>query len=634
VSDDDKPLSKFQQRLAERRAKEAAEKASEEDYSDLVPENPYSPSESDRALDAAIKRIDILDAYRRYIGKNNPTVRKGQREGIEISCPAPGHVDKEPSAWVNLDKQTWNCGRCKIGGDALDFAAIAKGLAWPNTYKKDGSFRRLKERMAEDFGFKVTSLPGGAAVVTEPETDKLDTPDNSDKSDISDKPTASSDKKSADSSDGEIIELFEEDENFLIPGFDWKKIIEPNTFLHAYMKAAKVDDAPLEYHLFHALIGLGMALGRDVRLFDSQPVYGNLFVCTIGRSGSGKSKAKTYLDTLLNKALPHKWDDPFSKGTLHVNAPGSAEVLIHSFQKPILDPADAKKVIAYSPVRGLISFSELSSLTGRTGRQGSVLNPTLMQFYDMERKVSTRSLTHGIKEADFPFASAITSTQPKALKDLLSKSDDASGFLNRWVYVLGKPKKKFAVGGAVVDMDPAVPYLERVFGWAGGFRHDEMISWSDKALARFENFFYQRIERDKERTDHDLLVRIDLVLKKLILLFTANLMLKEVPVKCVDAAIEMYEYLVTGFSVPASQIIRTPTGDMQEAIMNLALKQYKLDGKGVTLRQISKSLWRRNYSAEQLNRTVDALVKIGMLNMVTSPVGVRGAPTVRYKYVN
>src|SRR3546814_6014676 len=72
------------------------------------------------------------------------------------------------------------------------------------------------------------------------------------------------------------------------------------------MDATVKDDVPEEYHFWNGLLGLGFALGRDVSLMDFQPVYGNLFVCTLGRTGSGKSRAKGHLDRLLSTALPHE----------------------------------------------------------------------------------------------------------------------------------------------------------------------------------------------------------------------------------------------------------------------------------------------------------------------------------------
>lgn len=636
---DTPPKSKFQQKLEEREAKERAEEAARaaqaEHDADLIPENPYQLTDADLALDQAILRLDPISIYNRYIGKKPlPVRRAGQTENIMIRCPNPTHEDKNPDAWIGLkgDKWVWACGPCEMkGGDIYDFAAIGKGYAYPNTYKKDGTFHKLKLEIAEDFGIHITKLPGGAALVSEPETDESDTPDTPD---IPDKTDISDAAPQEISSDAQIIELYEEDENILIPKFDWSKVIAPDTFLYEYMKAVKVDDVPLEFHLFHALIGLGMALGKDVKLYDGIPVYGNLFVCTLGRSGSGKSRAKYHLDTLLREALPYKPDDPFSKGTHIVSTPGSAEMLIHNFQKPLIDPTDGKTVIGNAPVRGLVSYSELSSLVSRAGRMGSAIKPTLMQFYDMENTVTSQSLTHGKKEAQDPFCSAITSTQPKALKDLIGTSDDVSGFLNRWLYVLGTPKKKLAIGAVRVDMSAAVDKLEKIFGWAGTRKRDEDILWTPEAADRFTEFFHDRIEVDKRKIDSDMMVRIDLLMKKLILLFTANIKEDRAPVECIDSAIELYEYLLAGFAVPASQISRTNVGDLQQAIMNIAMKQYKLDGKGVTLRQISKTLWRRNFSAKLINDTVDALVKLGMLKLIQPSTGSAGRPTVRYKYVD
>lgn len=649
VSDSEETL--FERKLRERReaqerANPAATPASRQYFdSDLVPDSPYEKTEMDEAINAAVSRIDIIDAYNKYIHKSKVNKRNGQTESIMISCPNPSHTDKKPSAWLNTAKQTGYCEPCGIGFDAYDFAAISKGLSWPLIYKGDGSFPELKRQMAADFGFVATVLPGGAVIIAEPEPDdepasKADIPDTADiadKTDIldtaADAPPTATAASTHSTDDTGVIELFEAEKVYIVPPIDWNKVIIPGTFLDEYMKCTRIDDVPEEFHFFHGLIALGLALGKDVRLYDSRPVYGNLFICTLGRSGSGKSKAHYYLGQLLNKALPYKHSDPFSKGTRKISAPGSAEVLIYNFQKPVTDPSDPKTVLFNAPVRGLIDYNELSSLLSRSNRMGSAIKPTMMQFYDMESVVATSSLTTGLKEATDPFASAITSTQPKALKDLLKGSDDSSGFLNRWAFILGTSKKRFAVGGAVVDVTPAVKPLEDILGYAATFGPDSM-DWSPEALKMFTNFFHKTIEVDKERFDTDLFVRLDLLLKKLILLFTANVLEKVVPVHAVESAIALYDFLVAGYAVPSEEVGNTIASEMQDAIMSVALKQYRVNGKGVSLRQLAKSLWRRKYNHEQLLRCAEALVKIGYLKLETAKAGDLGRPTVRYKYVD
>lgn len=616
----DRPdISKFQKKLAERRAAEEAKKreAQKTQYvhdEDLIPDNEDIRTEQQQEIDKAVDGIDILDAYRVFCGKMEPKRRGDQREGIKISCPIPGHVDKDPSAWINLDKQTWYCGGCAEGGDSHDLAAYHFGYDVPG-YKKDGSFHKLREQMAESFGVVVTSLPGGGAIVSGPE------------------PTTG-DEGSSDDPPAEVIELYDnEDEEILLPTLNWRPIIPPDTFIDTYMTQAMIDDVPEEYHLFHALLALGFALGREVRLYDFVPVFGNLFVCTLGRSGSGKSKARFHLDTLLTRALPHDWNDPNSKGVRKISAPGSAEVLIHNFQKAVADPTNPKNIAYYAPVRGLVDFNELSSLIHRAKRQGSVIAPTMMSFYDMEPLIATSSMTHGQKEAHEPFASALTTTQPRALRNLIDKSDDASGFLNRWVFVPGGDKQRFAIGGVRVNMEPAVEPLQSIHGWAGSFKSDELINWTPEAAKLFTQFFHERIEPEKKKAQTALLTRTDLLMKKLILLFTANLKQRLVPAEAVESSIKMFPYLLESYGVPAEELGTSLSSEVAEAVLYQTKRVWERDKKGVTLNQVAKALKHRKYPNDLLIKTIDNLVKLGFLRLEASPKGSVGRPTTRYKYV-
>lgn len=618
----DPDLTVFQQKLAQRRAEEEQRRRAEQTANqesqlkfdpDLIPSNEFQRSEEDRAMDRVIDNIDIIAAYRRWCGKMEPKVRNGQTEGIKISCPIPGHLDKNPSAWINTDKQTWFCGACNEGGDAHDLAAFHFGFEVPK-YKEGSTFHELRRKMAEDFGFTFTRYPGGITVVTAPE------------------PTTAVEDEGE--SEAEVVSLFDDsDDDWIIPELNWREVVRPDTFLDAYMKATILDDVPEEYHFWNGLIALGFALGRDVRLFDLVPVYPNLFICSLGHSGTGKSKARYHLDQLLSTALPHNWSDPNSKGVRKVSAPGSAEVLIHNFQKPVPDPNDPKRIAYFASVRGLIDFNELSALIGRANRQGNVSIPTLMQFYDMEGVITTSSMSHGSKEAHEPFASALTTTQPRALRNLLSRTDASSGFLNRWVFVPGRDKQRFAIGGVRVDMTPAVKPLQDVMGWAGSFKSQDFITWSPEAEKLFTEFFHTKVMPDKKRDQSDMITRVDLLLKKLILLFTANEMLKEVPEHCVAAAISCYDYIVESYALVSGEVGNTLQSEISEAILAFAKKEFEKNKRGITLSALARSLHRRKYPHDLLIKTCDSLVKIGFLTVEKANTNSVGRPTVRYKYV-
>lgn len=601
-------LSVFQERLAERRAREEAKaKAKQQFDSDLIPEEDYDQSEADVEMDKVIDSIDIIDAYNRWCGKMRPSVNNKRTEGIKISCPIPGHVDNDPSAWINLDKQVWFCGGCQVGGDKYDIAAYALGVS---DYKEGANFHKLREGMAKDFGYTITKSPGGTvtieAPVILPEEPEVPPPG------------------------AEVISLHEEedDEPLEMPSLDWRPVCPPQTFLHEYMKATVIDDSPEEYHFFHALIALGFALGRDVTLFDSVPVYSNLFICTLGRSGTGKSKARRHLDNLLFAALPYDRKSVPSKGVLKVNAPGSAESMINQFMAPVEDPSNPKKIIYYAPVRGLIDFNELSSLTARTNRQGSAMKPTLMQFYDMEDVIQTVSMTSGSKEAHQPFASALTTSQPRALRDLITASDDNSGFLNRWLFIPGKEKQRFSVGGVKVDMTPCVKPLQTVQGWASTFR-SEQVEWSEEAFVVWDKFFHDTLEPIRKNARNDLLVRIDLTLKKLMLLFAANRGEKVLSEQSVLDALHCFPYFKAAYGIPEAQIGNTINNEISEVIMK-QVEKYEKRG-GVSAAIMWSNVKHKKYDKKRFNEVLKTLIQMELISEEKTKRGTVGKPTTRYK---
>lgn len=117
--------SAFEKKLRERReakAREAADKATRERVAhveastwaaELIPDigDDKKRDSTDDALDRLLNDIDVIEAYHKFCGKMRVDKRKRSRDGIKVSCPIPGHIDANPSAWVNTDKNVWYCGR-------------------------------------------------------------------------------------------------------------------------------------------------------------------------------------------------------------------------------------------------------------------------------------------------------------------------------------------------------------------------------------------------------------------------------------------------------------------------------------------------------------------------------------------
>lgn len=565
-------------------------------------------------LDSVVNGIDIITAYNKFANKG--IVVPGTRvEGIKVRCPNPAHEDKNPSAWINTDKQVWTCGACELGGDKFDIAAWYFNMPVPG-YKAGKNFPELRARMAAAMGYTVTRN-GPSITLTKEE--KVTGPDGV---------TVESGAPKQPEELAPVTEIRPTLEPIEDISLTWKPLCAPGTFLDAYMQAASKDDVPEEYHFWNAMLAISMAIGRDATLRDLRPVFGNLFVCILGRTGSGKSKAKYLLDSLLHAALPYSQTDPASKGVLRTNAPASAEALIWAFQKRVADPSKPKGSDELHPVRGLIDYSELSSLIGRTNRSGSVLVPTLMQFYDMEATVSTVSRTHGTEAAYEPYACAITTSQPKSLRGLLTMSDAASGFLNRWLFISGREKRRIAVGGETPDMTPAIEPLQKIHAWASDAGQ---IAWSQEAIKSFEDFFHSVLTPIIHDDETDMLSRLDLLAKKLILLFTANGMHDSVRPESVELMKQTVPYLLECYGVPGAQVGTSLQEDMRTEILKAIVSFTTRKGKGPSSRDINQIIKRKKYPLDLYNKTLRHMTDIEEIFAETSlPEGGRGRPTTRY----
>ena len=595
----------------------------------------------DVALDSVIDGLDIIAAYNQYAGKGMVDPG-GRTESIKVRCPNPSHPDHNPSAWINTEKQVFTCATCG-GGDKFDIAAWYFGMPVPG-YKQGRSFHELRERIAASRGYTVARAAGVTTVTAAPEPARAPDPQlpeavREDSAPAAD-PTVGPDGAHievgppvapfvaaplaavTDIADHRAapLELVDEIE------LDWKPLTPPGTFLDIYMRQVVVDDVPEEYHFWNGLLAIAAALGRDATLQDLRPVYGNLFVCILGRTGAGKSKAKYLLDLLLHEALPYSITDPFSKGVLRANAPASAEALIWMFQKKIKDPSTGKE--DNFPVRGIVDYNELSSLVGRTQRSGNVLTPTLMQFYDMEPTVSTTSRTHGTELAVEPYACAVTTSQPKSLKGLLTTGDAASGALNRWFFAVGKSKPRIAVGGSMPDIKPAVKPLKDIQGWATAVKQ---ITWSQEALDEFEMFFRRTIEPTMKRDETDLLSRLDLLCKKLILLFTANMQHRQVQLESIKQMEHMFDYILQCYGVPGAQVGSTLQEEIRTDILKSIVSFQSRKGIGPSARDINQLIKQKKHPLDMFNKTLKHMVEIEEINGETvAPVGGRGRFTTRY----
>jgi hypothetical protein len=117
-----------------------------------VPDDDDDPTPLDRPdYVAAIKsKMGILAAVRQW-GKPQDRFKQGNRtEGIHVRCPFDSHPDMHPSAWVNTQTNLWNCGKCQVGGDVIDFFAARRYSLDPHSYHATSQFHEIVEEIAAE----------------------------------------------------------------------------------------------------------------------------------------------------------------------------------------------------------------------------------------------------------------------------------------------------------------------------------------------------------------------------------------------------------------------------------------------------------------------------------------------------
>lgn len=591
------------------------------DYTEDIPELDLTIniSPEQKTLDEFIAHMTIVDAYRQWCNKT-PITPSGRRE-IKVSCPNPQHADKEASCSLNTEKNVFMCFICG-GGDLWDIAAWSKGFPVPG-YKSDPkSFRELRKQIGAEFGLHVIEKDNTGAIVVSAAQLPPTPP-----------PTQIPTVANALAQEEEFERRLSEKRHFA--RIDWRAILPEGSFLHSYIEAASVDDCPEEFHFWNGLVALGFAVGRKRVLEDTPTVIGNLFVCLTGGTGTGKSKSKRQLTNLLIENLPWKKEDIMARGTRIIAGAQSGEILVKQFLHYIELPT-GKPGPAIPGIKGLVNFEELAELVGKAGRQGSTLKELLQDLYD-GANISSTSMTHGENVAEKPYGSLITTTQIKSIRALIGRRDDNSGFANRWVFATGVPKKQFAVNRTSYNFIRAGGLIRLINSDADNI---EVITWTDTAEHLWNEFFHGNIIPFRDcNPDASIAQRVDLLLKKLFLLFAVNKREKVVSVSTVEAVLALYPHLMETYQIIDEQIGASEVGDDEDMVFRALQRMTIMNlspapdshNSGPTARELQMICKSRIKSAKQIKQILDNFVALGLVEKYSSPSGPSGGrPTVRF----
>lgn len=643
----------------------------------LIPDtdSPSTKTDEDLELDRILDAVGVIEAYNRWCGKMTPSVNDRRTEGIKISCPIPGHRDNVPSAWANTEKNTWYCGPCAQGGDGYDIAAFHHGFPVPG-YKEGAMFHKLRRAMGEDLGYSFKEKIGGgydlvppvviSAPVTPPPilplqptppspassipvaSHQLGTPPVVGQGHLSlvsqiplAGPVPAPEEVGQPSLDAiaDVISIDPEvdaydpelDSDAAIPTFDWRGALAgyEDTFLHQWCLATSLDYSPEEYHLFSGLLLLGLAAGRDVVMGGDRPVMANLPICYLGKTGSGKSTAQNYVTKAIGYAMPENNLGIIVEGTRIVGEVASGEALIGEFGSQV------KGMPNGVPIKGYVEFSELSGLLAKSSIAGSTLKTKIMDFIDGKHVIANTSQTHGRKVAENAFAAFSTSSQPRALRKLLDTQDQASGYLNRWLYVSGptKPRDDY-FGGATISLQQALNTLSGI-AIASQKKNptDPSVVLDVTADARgaFADFF-RPIDAMIKQSDNDMIARLEIHYKKLMLCHAVNRRAGWIDERDVEFVERIHPYILANFKLVGAQLGRKEGQENIDRLLNYIRRKEKELGRGPTRSQINTAM-RAKMSTKEVNEAIKELERADYIEPFKILTGKRGKPPTGYQSV-
>lgn len=589
---------------------------------DLVPEvDLFTPTPEALEIDAVLNAVDIVTAYTRWCHKSEP--RPGsKREGIKVSCPNPEHPDTHPSAWLNLDKGNGGvgtCGSCSIGFDKYDIYAWSVGLAVPG-YKTH--FADVKKAMALDLGYTVTSGAGRIYAVPPPPVPVEPVDDG-----VGEGPGAVDDAVAPvialHPTKAEIAAMAADD--FTPPSFDWRELpaITPNSFLHKWLTITSQGEEPEEYYTWLGCQALGLAVGNGVRLASNRPYRANLMLCLVGPPAVGKTVAIGEMMSLLHLALPFK-AEAGNNGVLLAPRIASGEALVDVLAVMVDDPATEGKVQA--PVRGLVSDAELSALMMRANRTGNTLKENMQDFYDSTMPVSIFSRTSGRREVKEHFVSFVTSTQHDRLQDLLRSQDEASGFISRWMFAYGAAKPRSPRRTLVLDTSPCVDSLRAVRAWSSVNRVVDFHT--PRTEARWDRFFAHVLDPIISSAETASLVRLDLLCRKILLLFAINDHSTSVTIEHIQSLELLWPYLLSGHSHVHDAVTIDALSLLMDRIEIFVSRFHDMRSQWPTRRDMSRGFSKRR---KDFDYALEGLLRDGRLIEVLQKPAAGGRPTTRYR---
>jgi len=392
----------------------------------------------------------------------------------------------------------------------------------------------------------------------------------------------------------------------------------PGEFVRLVETQTEADPAAL---LFQFLAAQGSIIGRSPHMsVGADKHHANLFMVIVGKT----AKARKGMSWGEVRRICELTDIEWARRRI-LSGLSSGEGLIHAVRDEIKEMVPIKengRIVrreeqvtdeGETDKRLLCVEGELAQALQCAAREGSTLSSIMRLAWD---GVTLRVLAKNARAScALPHVSIIGHITSAELQKLLSESDAANGFANRFIWVCSRRSKHLPFGGTV-DPEELARLGDRLRDAVSFARKVQEMAWATHARPLWEEA-YSRLDEDKPGLFGLVTARAEAQSLRLAMLYALLDKSAEIRIEHLCAALELWRYCADSAAYIFGQALGDPTAD---AIVELL----RTRPEGVTRTELNAH-FDRNKSKVELDRAVALAQQNGLLRIEKRETG--GRPT-------
>jgi len=399
----------------------------------------------------------------------------------------------------------------------------------------------------------------------------------------------------------------------------------PGEFVNLVGPNTEADPAAL---LFQFLAAMGSIIGRGPYCSAGRDNhYTNLFMVIVGNSAKARKGMSWGEVRRICESIDLSWTKTrilsglsTGEGLIHAVRDEIKEIVPIKEKGRIVDREEQVTDAGEKDKRLLCVEGELGQALQCAAREGSTLSAVIRQAWDgTTLRVLAKNARASCAEPHISIIGHITITE---LQNLLSDSDAANGFANRFIWV-GSARSKLLPFGGIIDPEALANLADRLRGAVCFARTVQEVAWTQEAAQLWEDI-YPTLSAPKPGLLGLVTARAEAQTLRLTMLYALVGGSAEIRVDDLRAALELWRYSTDSAAYIFGQALGDPTAD---AIVDL------LRGRpdGVTRTDVNAH-FARNKSKSQLDTAIGLLQSNGLIRIERRETG--GRPVEIFRLVS